>query len=132
MYVFDNKDNGSTVDFTEPKRPEITITRLDKDGKIVTVEQYKTMADMIQHYKNLKDPDEPEKPDNGCWNCMLFDWKHEACTINWNNADESYYNPDTDDREPDEHCSEHRPDQDAVYDDFFGFGEKRDDESGCA
>ena len=113
VYVFDDEDNAGMIDLAEPKRPAITVQRLDKDGKIVTVEQYKTMADMIQHYKNLKDPDEPEKPDNGCWNCMLFDWKHEACTVNWNNLDESYYNPDTDDRKLTDYCEYHETDPDA-------------------
>ena len=55
VYVFDDEDNAGMIDLAEPKRPAITVRRLDKDGKIVTVEQYKTMADMIQHYKNLKD-----------------------------------------------------------------------------
>lgn len=113
MYVFDDEDNAGMIDLTEPKRPVITVRRFDKDGKLVTVEQYKTMADMIQHYKNLKDPDEPEKPDNGCWNCMYFDWKHEACTVNWNNLDESYYNPDTDDRELIDYCEAWEEDPDA-------------------
>ena len=54
-----------------------------------------------------------EKPDDGCWNCMLFDWKHEACTINWNNLDESYYNPDCDDRELTDCCEYHETDPDA-------------------
>ena len=48
MYVFDDEDNAGTIDLAEPKRPAITVRRLDKDGKIVTVEQYKTMADMIR------------------------------------------------------------------------------------
>ncbi len=113
MYVFDDEDNAGTIDLAEPKRPAITVQRLDKDGKIVTVEQYKTMADMIRHYRNLKDPDEPEKPDNGCWNCMNFDWKHEACTVNWNNLDESYYNPDCDDRELTDYCNDWEEDPDA-------------------
>lgn len=59
---------------------------------------------------------EPEplgKPDNGCWNCVNFDWKHEACTVNWNNMDESYYNPDADDRELTDHCDDWEEDPDA-------------------
>ena len=57
--------------------------------------------------------DEPEKPEDGCWNCMNFDWIHEACTVNWNNMDESYYNPDTDDRELTDWCEYHETDPDA-------------------
>ena len=41
---------------------------------------------------------------DGCWNCLNFDWTPEACTTNWNNMDESYYNPDIDDRNPDDWC----------------------------
>ena len=54
-----------------------------------------------------------EPPENGCWNCMNFDWNHEACTANWNNMDESYYNPDTDDRELTDYCEYHETDPDA-------------------
>ena len=54
-----------------------------------------------------------DKPNNGCWNCMNFDWKHEACTLNWNNLDESYYCPDTDDRDLTDFCYDHEPDPDA-------------------
>ena len=53
------------------------------------------------------EPEKTEKPKDGCWNCMQFDWKHEACTLNWNNLDESYYNPDTDDRELTDYCEYH-------------------------
>jgi hypothetical protein len=63
------------------------------------------MADMIQHYKNLKDPDEPEKPDNGCWNCMNFDWKHRVCTQNWNNMD--YCEAWEEDPDADPECLNH-------------------------
>ena len=53
------------------------------------------------------------KPDDGCWNCINFDWNHEACTVNWNNMDESYYNPDVDDRELTDYCEYHDTDPDA-------------------
>lgn len=58
-------------------------------------------------------PEPKEKPNDGCWNCMNFDWCHEACTLNWNNMDESYYNPDTDNRELTDCCEEHETDPDA-------------------
>ena len=50
---------------------------------------------------------------HGCWDCMNFDWKREACTIRWNNLDESYYNPDIDDRDLEEWCEHHEIDPDA-------------------
>lgn len=59
-------------------------------------------------------------PGNGCWNCMLYDPSKCACTKNWNNLDSSYYNPDEDDREPDEYCKDHELDPDAIWEDFFG------------
>lgn len=54
-----------------------------------------------------------EKPDDGCWNCMNYDPSRGACTIRWNNLDDSYYNPDLDDREPDDYCIDHDTDPDA-------------------
>ena len=59
-------------------------------------------------------------PDDGCWNCMNFDWNREACTLNWNNMDESYYNPDIDDRELTDWCEYHDTDPDVDPDDVFG------------
>ena len=64
----------------------------------------------------------PIKVPNGCWNCRNFDWKHEACTLNWNNMDESYYNPDIDDREPTDYCDDHDPDPDVDPADWFEYG----------
>ena len=64
-----------------------------------------------------------EKPSNGCWNCMHFDpWRY-ACTLTWNNLDESYYNPDTDDRDLTDCCEEHEIDPDADWKDYFGGNE---------
>ena len=57
-------------------------------------------------------------PPNGCWNCNSFDWTHEACTVNWNNMDESYYNPDIDDRKPDDHCECWELNPDAKWEDW--------------
>ena len=56
---------------------------------------------------------EPEKPDDGCWNCIHFDWDHEACSAGWNNYDDCYYNPDTDDRDLMDHCDMWEEDPDA-------------------
>ena len=60
-----------------------------------------------------------EEHENGCWNCLNYDWRHEACTIRWNNLDESYYNPDLDDRKPCEYCCDHSPFKEAVWDDDY-------------
>ena len=63
--------------------------------------------------------DPPEPPSDGCWNCMNFDWKHEACTTRWNNMDESYYNPDIDDRQLTDWCEDHEEDKDVKWEDVF-------------
>ena len=83
---------------------------IDQDGHNPTV--YGSWAEMKAE-EALPFTDPPEEPKDGCWNCMNFDWNHEACTVNWNNLDESYYNPDCDDRELTDHCEYHEIDPDA-------------------
>ena len=39
-----------------------------------------------------------------CGNCANF--IGDYCTKNWNNMDESYYNPDTDDKKPEDYCDD--------------------------
>ena len=65
-----------------------------------------------------------EKPDDGCWNCLNYDPSRGACTIRWNNLDNSYYDPDLDDREPTDCCEDHDPDNDADPEDWFGGDER--------
>ena len=61
---------------------------------------------------------------NGCWNCRNYDWTREACTTNWNNMDESYYNPDIDDHDPTDWCEYHDLDPDVKPEDWdFGGNE---------
>lgn len=64
----------------------------------------------------------PEPPGHkkACWNCMNFDWKHEACTLNWNNLDECYYNPDCDDRQLTDCCENHETNPEADWEEVFG------------
>ncbi|MBP5728354.1 MAG: hypothetical protein J6Y48_14890 [Clostridia bacterium] len=59
-----------------------------------------------------------DPPENGCWNCMNFDWKHEACTTRWNNMDEDYYNPDIDDRKPEDCCEDWELNPDSEWEDW--------------
>ena len=95
-YVYDDEDNYPMME--------------DALGHNPTV--YPDRATMIAWEHG--EPDlKASKPENGCWNCMNFDWNHEACTVNWNNMDESYYNPDTDDRELTDYCENHELDPDA-------------------
>lgn len=87
--------------------------------------------DNAREYKNVYNSSYKEKylhaklpftdpPEDGCWNCLNYDYGKEACTLTWNNMDESYYNPDTDDREPTDCCEDHERDPDAVWEDWFG------------
>lgn len=64
-------------------------------------------------YDRHGEPEPKGKPADGCWNCFNFDWRREACTAGWNNLDESYYNPDTDDRNLTDWCELHDLDPDA-------------------
>lgn len=50
---------------------------------------------------------------DGCWNCLSYDWKHEACITNWNNSDESYYRHGIDDKPYDYFCEYWEEDPDA-------------------
>lgn len=61
----------------------------------------------------LPEPPTGQTTPSGCWNCLNYDWKHEACTTNWNNMDESYYRPDIDDKPNDYFCENWEEDPDA-------------------
>lgn len=111
---------------------EHPIYRKEKDyvGDITIAEYWhdkwkckEFLGNEVIAWKQLPDlpiPFDDPKPDDGCWNCMNFDWKHEACTLNWNNLDESYYNPDTDDRDLTDCCEYHETDPDADWKEIFG------------
>ena len=96
-YIYNDEDNAPMSDF-------------DHDGHNPTVYLDAWQEKMCEKYGNKLVPAEHA---DGCWNCLNFDWKHEACTLNWNNLDESYYNPDTDNRELTDHCDEWEEDPDA-------------------
>lgn len=104
-YVYDDEDNVSLIE--------------DRCGHNPTV--YADRATMKAWEHGEPEP-KAQKPEDGCWNCMNFDWKHEACTVNWNNMDESYYNPDIDDRKLTDYCEYHDPDPDVDPADCFDFG----------
>lgn len=97
MYVYNDEDNVPMTDFGD-HNPTVYLDRAE-----------------MRLFDRVEIP-EDEKPADGCWNCMHFDWNREACTLNWNNMDESYYNPDTDDRELTDYCEEHETDPDADSD----------------
>ena len=73
----------------------------------------------IEPLKRFEAPLPFTDPPDGCWNCVNFDYKHEACTTNWNNMDESYYNPDIDDRELTDKCEYFEKDESVRAEDVF-------------
>lgn len=97
-YIYNDEDNAPMVD--DP---------YDMNGHNPTVYGSRSEEIAIESGLPFTDP----VPDDGCWNCTRFDWKHEACTMNWNNMDEDYYNPDIDDRELTDWCEDHDTDPDA-------------------
>ena len=88
----------------------------DKDGHNPTVY---TSAYEAKMYDKYGEPVPFSDPPDGCWNCLNYNYNKEACTLTWNNMDESYYCPDTDDKDFDDWCPEHETDKDAVWEDWF-------------
>ena len=93
-YIYNDEDNYPMVE--------------DDHNPTVYPDQY-----TARMYDKFGEPEPKEKPADGCWNCFNFDWRREACTIGWNNLDESYYNPDIDDRDLTDWCEYHDTDPDA-------------------
>ena len=109
-YLYDDEDNAPMNDDS--------FGSIDKDGHNPTVYLSAYEARMYDKYGEPVPFDDP--PSDGCWNCLNYDYRKEACTLTWNNLDESYYNPETDDKDPDDWCPEHDTDKDAVWEDWFG------------
>jgi len=82
-YIYDDEDNAPMFDVEE---------------HVIQYGGYKVITDKDFDEIPFDDP----KPDNGCWNCINYDGSR--CTAHWNNADPDYYNPDTDDKDPDDWC----------------------------
>ena len=102
-YIYNDEDNAPMID----------------DDLVAEYTVYPSRIEMKAYESGVAD-EKKETPADGCWNCMNFDYNKEACTVNWNNMDESYYNPNTDDRELTDYCDDHETDNDAVWEDFFG------------
>lgn len=106
-YIYNDEDNYPMNDdaFAEYHNPTVYNDR----AEMKAVEAALPIADPIE---------------NGCWNCRNYDWTREACTIRWNNLDESYYNPDIDDHDPTNYCDDHDLDPDVKPEDWdFGGNE---------
>ena len=96
----------------------IDVKHYDGKGKLICTRSFKSVSELTAFYRNKKNPDLPERPSDGCWNCMNYDPSKDVCTKRWNNLDPCYYNPDLDDKDPFDYCDDHVLDEDADYDDF--------------
>lgn len=103
-YIYNDEDNA-------PMNQE-TFDRIDQDGHNPTT--YTSYAEMRAAEHDLPFA---ELPDNGCWNCLLYDG--DRCTAYWNNADPCYYLPDRDDKKPWEICDDWQKDEGAIWEDYF-------------
>lgn len=103
-YIYNDEDNVPMNDDTMPG------VKMD----------WKRYSDIISEMSEDPLPfTDPPLPEKGCWNCMNFNWDREACTVNWNNMDDSYYNPATDDRDYTDSCEDNwELNPDATPEDF--------------
>jgi hypothetical protein len=120
-YLYDDEDNA-------PMNEEnfvIKDIRPGLDGKPYVAHQFKSIEEASKYYKSLKDPDVPfsDLHDNGCWNCVQYDG--DRCHYAWKHNDECYYNPETDDKDPDDWCPGWEIDENAIWEDYH------ETDSGC-
>ena len=101
-YIYNDEDN---VPMNEDSMPGIKM-------------DWKRYSDIIAEMAK-EEPvpfSDPPLPERGCWNCT--EYNSYACMIRWNNADESYYDPDLDDREPTDSCDEWNLNPDVSADEY--------------
>ena len=77
------------------------------------------MGMVYEHYRimtRLEDATEEEaaKVNPHCGNCQEYDG--DRCMLYWNNADEDYYMPDRDDKDPYDFCEYWQLDENALED----------------
>ena len=84
----------------------ITVRIFNSKGEKVSEKAFESASSIAAYYKRMEDPDAPEKPSDGCWNCKLYDPAWGACMKEWNNFDSVYYIPVRDNKEPDDYCDE--------------------------
>lgn len=106
----------------------------DGDGLCLFISNHGTYYNGFNEYwdEDFKHPINftlNERP-NGCWNCKEYNPGKGACMASWNNADESFYIPVRDNRNPDFICRNHQKDPDAVWEDFFPAEDSEDGEDG--
>lgn len=86
------------------------------NGKMIE-RKYNSVGELTAEMERRADPEKPEEPGYGCWNCKEYDGEH--CMKYWNNADPCYHVGWRDDKEPDDKCEDWEHDPDAEYKDFF-------------
>lgn len=101
-YLYDDEDNAP---MNEDAMPGIRM-----DWK-----RYSDIIAEMQKEEQLPFTD-PPLPEKGCWNCMEYDGNR--CMKDWNNADESYYFPERDDKEPTDSCPEWSMNPDVSAEEF--------------
>lgn len=102
-YCYDDEDNAPMNDDSMP-------------GIEMSWKKYSEIIAEMQSEKEALPFTDPPLPEKGCWNCM--ECNGNACMLRWNNADESYYDPDLDDREPTDYCDAWSLNPDVSADEF--------------
>ena len=81
--------------------------RYDGKGNLISERTFEDARQMAEFYRNRKDPEKPEKapPEPRCEFC----WEYDGCRCHkeWNNNDDCYYDPDRDDKEPEDCCDDY-------------------------
>lgn len=88
-YIYSDEDNAP---MNEDAMPGIEMS-------------WKKYSDIIYEMQKEKEElpfTDPPLPERGCWNCMEYDGNR--CMKDWNNADDCYYIPERDDKEPHDYC----------------------------
>ena len=105
-YIYNDEDNAPMNDVEDP---------------IMKYTTYQSREEMESAERGELDIPFSDPPQDGCWNCRIYNGDY--CTKLWNNLDECYKDTDRDAREPSDICDDWEHDEDAVWEQFFGFEE---------
>ena len=89
-FAYDDEDNAPMSDDAMP-------------GIKMDWKRYSDIIAEMQKEEPLPFTD-PPLPERGCWNCLEYDGNR--CMKCWNNADDSYYVQESDDKEPCDYCDD--------------------------
>ena len=93
----------------------IKVKIFNSKGKLVSEKEFESASALAAYYRSKEYPYAPDRPSDGCWNCMLYDPSKGACTKEWNNGNERHYLPERDNKEPDDYCDDHDYDPEAEW-----------------